>query len=103
MFCHHKHLVGKKEYKRNVSNPQKMIIKILETSVAATSISASSSLLVPLIGTLVSSGSAGALSFAATQYVGKEMLEKNCEIADTVLDIWTEQTLEQKKKKSYAK
>ena len=91
-------MVGKKEYRRNVSQPGKMITKILQTSIAATSISSSStaSVLLPLIGTLLSSGSAGALAFAATQYVGKEMLEKNCEIADTVLDIWTKQTLEKK-------
>ena len=95
-------MVGKKEYRRNVSKPQTMITKILQTSVAATSISESSRLLLPLIGTLVSSGSAGALSFAATQYVGKEMLEKNCEVAESVLDIWTQQTLELKKTSTYA-
>ena len=88
-------MVGKKEYRRNVCNPELMITKMLQTSVAA--FSSSSSLLIPIIGTFVTSGSVGAQSFAATQYAGKEMLQKNCEIADTVLDIWTKQTLELKK------
>ena len=89
-----KNLTGKKEYRRNIANPQSMITKILKAGLASTSIKATSSMVIPLIGTLVSSGSTGGLSFAATQHVGKEMLGKNCEIAGAVLDIWTEQTLQ---------